>query len=443
MKKRLPQPASRMVTLCVCFPRLPPVRGCGILPQLRWREATATERASEDIALSDVLKLSPTGTDHRFARFELIGWWDQRRLGEAKIVLVGVGAIGNEVLKNLALLGVGNVLVADFDTIEHSNLSRSVLFRAEDCGHSKAEVAARRAVEIYPQMRAHPFSGNVVYDLGLGVYRWADVILGGLDNREARVAINRGAARANRMWIDGAIERLEGVARVFDAANGPCYECTMSELDWRLLHARRSCALLSREELEQGKVPTTPTTASIVAGIQCQEAVKLIHGLEAMSGQGFVFEGSSHQSHMVTYTRKADCPTHEGDAPVEILPLRTTETQVGDFLERVRSDLGGQAVMETSNDLLGSLDCRSCDEREDMWVSLGKVTERHARCPQCGGQRTANLVHTIDGRESILDRTLADIGVPAWDVLAGRQGLEQRFYEFAGDRDRVLGPPMD
>jgi molybdopterin/thiamine biosynthesis adenylyltransferase len=99
------------------------------------------------------------------------------------------------------------------------------------------------------------------------------VILGGLDNREARVAINLAAARAGKGWIDGAIERLEGVARVFDLATGQCYECIIGENDWKMLEARRSCALLSRDELELGKVPTTPTTASIIAGIQVQEAI--------------------------------------------------------------------------------------------------------------------------------------------------------------------------
>ena len=126
----------------------------------------------------------------------------------------------------------------------------------------------------------------MVYDLGQGVYRWADVILGGLDNREARVAINQAAARAGKVWIDGAIERLDGVARVFDPATGPCYECTMGENDWKMLEARRSCDLLSRGEMEQGKVPTTPTTAAIVAGIQAQEAVKFLHGLESSPARG-------------------------------------------------------------------------------------------------------------------------------------------------------------
>ena len=220
--------------------------------------------------MSDVIRIAESD---RFDRFRLISWWDQQRLRAARVAVIGAGALGNEIVKNLALLGIGNVLVADMDRIEASNLSRSVLFRASDCGKYKAEVAVAAAKQIYPDQNARAFVGNVVYDLGLGVFRWADVIIGGLDNREARVAINRAAARCGKTWIDGAIERLDGIARVFTPATGPCYECTMTAIDWEMLEARRSCALLTREQMQDGKVPTTPTTSSVVAGIQCQEAV--------------------------------------------------------------------------------------------------------------------------------------------------------------------------
>jgi len=66
--------------------------------------------------------------EDRFHRFSLIGWWDQQKLKAAKVLVIGAGALGNEIVKNLALLGVGNVLIADMDRIENSNLSRSVLF---------------------------------------------------------------------------------------------------------------------------------------------------------------------------------------------------------------------------------------------------------------------------------------------------------------------------
>jgi molybdopterin/thiamine biosynthesis adenylyltransferase len=80
--------------------------------------------------MSDVIRLSAEDEeDGRFSRFELISWWDQDRLSNARVVVIGAGALGNELLKNLALLGVGNVFIADLDRIEKSNLSRSILYR--------------------------------------------------------------------------------------------------------------------------------------------------------------------------------------------------------------------------------------------------------------------------------------------------------------------------
>jgi adenylyltransferase/sulfurtransferase len=330
-------------------------------------------------------------------------------------------------------------LVADLDRIEASNLSRSVLYREADCGRSKAEVAAERARDIYPQMRTHSFHGNIVYDLGLGVYRWADILLGGLDNREARVAINRAAAKVGKPWIDGAIERLDGVARVFDPAIGPCYECTMSEVDWKMLEARRSCALLTRSEMEQGKTPTTPTTSSVIAGIQVQEAVKMLHGLDTLSGQGFVFEGGRHQSYLVTYTRLEDCPSHDAYEPVEELPWGVAETTAAELLDRVQGDLGSTAVIEFNHDLLASLTCVACDRTTPLLASLGKVTEAEAKCPECGEPRTPNMYHSLAATSPLLGRTLGELGVPLWDIVVGRAGDERRFYEFSGDRERVLG----
>jgi adenylyltransferase/sulfurtransferase len=389
--------------------------------------------------VTEILRITEAAEEDRFSRFRLIGWWDQPRLAAAKVLLIGVGAIGNEVLKNLALLGIGNVFVADLDTVENSNLSRSILFREGDSGRSKAEVAAERARQIYPQQRVQSFHGNIVYDLGLGIYRWADVVIGGLDNREARVAINRGAARTGKVWIDGAIERLDGVARVFDPACGPCYECTMNETDWKMLEARRSCALLTRDEMEQGKVPTTPTTASVIAGIQCQEAVKLLHGLDTLAGSGFVFEGTMHQSYVVTYNRKDDCLSHEPYEPITELAAGVGETTIRKFLDRVRGDLGPAAVVEFNSDLLAALTCDACQTTEPVFRSLGKVREAEGRCPKCGAQRLPRTFHTVDGSEDFLDRTLGEIGVPRWDIVTGRAGMAVRHYEFRGDSSRVLG----
>lgn len=389
--------------------------------------------------MNEVIRIEELDDD-RFSRFRLISWWDQQKLAKARILVIGAGALGNELLKNLALLGVGNVLVADLDRIEYSNLSRSVLYRSEDRGRNKADVAAERAREIYPEMRSHAFNGNVVYDLGLGVYRWSDLILGGLDNREARVAINQSASRVGRIWIDGAIERLQGVARLFDPANGPCYECTMSEVDWKMLEARRSCALLTRDEMEQGKVPTTPTTSSVVAGIQAQEAVKWLHGLPTLAGKGYVFDGRDHNSYVVTYSRLEDCPSHEAYEPIEELSWASTTTRAKDLLELAQSRVGAKAVIEFNHDLLKSLKCERCQTSERVLASLGKVTEGQGRCPKCGDPRTPEMYHTLDASSDLLDHTLAELGVPLWDIIGARAGLQQVYFEMAGDRELILGP---
>src|SRR4051812_5987541 len=294
--------------------------------------------------MSDVLRISqselPQEASGRFDRFKLIGWWDQPRLSRARVLVIGAGALGNEIIKNLALLGIGNLLVADKDRIENSNLSRSVLYRESDTGELKATVAARSAKEIYPQINVAYFNGDIVHDLGLGVFRWADVVIGGLDNREARLAINRSCWKVNRPWIDGAIEQIQGVARVF-IPDGPCYECTMSQRDWQLLQMRRSCNLLTREEMERGKTPTTPTISSIIAGVQCQEAVKLIHGMDTIGGRGWVFQGLSTDSYQTEYQRKATCYSHDTldeivslDTSVETMTARDLLTKAQGFALR-------------------------------------------------------------------------------------------------------------
>ena len=144
-----------------------------------------------------------TDPEHdRYATLRLIDWWDQQRLAEARVMVVGAGALGNEVLKNLALLGVGYLFIVDFDMVEASNLSRSVLFRSEDAGRPKAEVAAERVQAINPDVAVIPFHGDVTRDLGLGVYRRMDVVIGCLDSREARLAVNRACWRVGGPWVD-------------------------------------------------------------------------------------------------------------------------------------------------------------------------------------------------------------------------------------------------
>jgi len=389
---------------------------------------------------AEILDLDNDDENDRYSRLKLIPWWDQEKLSRARVMVVGAGALGNEILKNLALLGVGNIFVVDFDTIENSNLSRAILFRSGDEKQSKADTACKAVREINPDCKARSINGNISFDVGLGFLRRMDVVIGGLDNREARLAINMGCWKVNTPWIDGAIEVLFGIARVFVPPHTACYECTMNEQDYKLLKHRRSCALLTRSEMLQGKVPTTPTTSSIIAGIQVQEAVKLIHGrddLPTLAGKGFFYNGLTHDSYIVDYNRKDDCLSHE--TFTEIVELSGGyETGIGELLERVRRDLGPEAVLDLDKEIVTHLQCEVCNIREPVFRLLGQVTERDARCPGCGEVRTPEMTHTITGQEPFLDGTFKSIGLPPFDIVTGRVGLEMRHYEFTGDLENVM-----
>jgi sulfur-carrier protein adenylyltransferase/sulfurtransferase len=209
--------------------------------------------------------------EDRFSRLKLIPWWDQSKIAACRALVIGAGALGNEILKNLALLGFRNVIVVDMDRIDESNLSRTILFRSEDIGKYKVDVAAAAYTAIASDAVVQPLAANVTRDCGLGLFEWSDVILAGLDNREARLWINRSAWKVNRPWIDGAIEGINGVARVFLPGTAPCYECTLGEVDWAILERRMSCNLLAHEDVTEGKIPTTSTISSIIAGFRSRK----------------------------------------------------------------------------------------------------------------------------------------------------------------------------
>ncbi len=179
----------------------------------------------------------------RYSRLRLIAWWDQAKLARARILVVGAGALGNEVLKNLALLGVGHIYVVDFDRIETSNLTRSVLFRKRDCGRTKVAAAAEALAEMNPDTQVHGLEANVMTDIGLGMFRDVDLVIGCLDNREARLWVNRCCWKVGTPWIDGGIQEINGVVKVFVPPGGACYECAMTETDYRLINLRYSCPL--------------------------------------------------------------------------------------------------------------------------------------------------------------------------------------------------------
>jgi molybdopterin-synthase adenylyltransferase len=371
----------------------------------------------------------------RYSRLRLIGWWDQDKLRAAKVLVVGAGAIGNEVLKNLALLGFGHVWVVDCDEIEDSNLTRSVLFRHEDCGKSKAVAAAEEMRNINPDVRVWPIHGNVITDVGLGLFRDVDVVIGCLDNREARLWVNRSCWKVGTPWIDGGIQEISGVAKVFIPPDGACYECGMTENDYRLINLRYSCPLLRREDLQAGKVPTAPTIASIIGGLQVQEALKLLHGLPVAAGEALVFNGVANNFYKTAFQRRDDCLSHETyPEPIE-LPLSAAVATSEDLFAAAARHFGadGKLSLSLDRDLVVSLDC-ACGHSRPVMRPQQLVGAADARCPECGHDARPRLEHAIEDGSALAGEKLRSLGIPERDMVRVTDGREERIFLLAGNK---------
>ncbi len=385
----------------------------------------------------------------RLGTFDFISWWERDKVDAAKVLVVGAGALGNEVVKNLALMGVGQIFVIDFDTIEAANLSRSILFRETDDNRQKAKVVAARAKEINPGVHIQYLHGDVTTALGLGIFRRMDVIIGCLDNREARLAINRFSYWMNKPWVDGAIQELLGLVRTFVPGEGACYECTLTEQARRDLALRYSCPLLARQNVLLGKVPTTPTIASIIGAMQSQEALKLIHNMDVEAGKVTHFNGLVNHMHTTAYVPREDCESHWVYGDVTELPLRAETATLNDLLTIARNDLGPDAAIELDQEVVLELECQGCSTRESVLKPMSEVSFESAHCPNCGMMREVNLTHLITGEEDFLHHTLASIGVPPLHILRVNNSEEFRFYELTGDLDEALhfshfeGKPVD
>jgi len=374
----------------------------------------------------------------RLGTFEFISWWEREKVLQAKVLVIGAGALGNEVIKNLALMGVGNIFIIDFDKIEAANLSRSVLFRESDNNRSKAEVVAARAKSINPNVHIQYLNADVTTGLGLGIIRRMDAIIGCLDNREARLAVNRFCYWMNKPWVDGAIQELLGLMRVFKPGEGACYECTLTEQALRDLSLRYSCQLLARQNVLLGKVPTTPTIASIIGGMQSQEALKLIHDMPIEPGKVTHFNGLTNVMHTTAYVPREECESHWTYGEITELPARAERTTLQDLLRIAHSDLGEQAVIELDQELVTSLECPNCHTVEQVLKPMSDVTFEAGHCPTCGILREAQFTHVVTGDENFLHRTLSSVGVPPLHILRAQNGVEYRFYELTGDLPEAL-----
>ena len=388
--------------------------------------------------------------------FTLLSWFKKDRVKNARVLVAGCGALGNEVVKNLALFGVGHIYVVDFDKIELSNLTRSVLFREEDAYNRayKAEIVAKRASEINPQIEVVPIVGNLFSDVGFGLYRSVDVVIGCLDSRIARYQLNRLCMRAGKSWIDGSIENLTGAVKIY-VPGVNCYECSLSRDEFNHIMLRTGCADVVRSQTAKGRVATTPISASIVGALQVQEAMKIIHlksseeddkdevaPFKTLQGKMLRYEGMTNVMNIYRISSwKNTCPAHEQWTDViaakDLSALQTVE----DVLSELKKILNVQNVeINMCNNKFIDIVATDYPQKEfEVMIPESKLDDYIKGNKELRQLSYRTLIHkhfyeNIDSRFPYQSLTLQQIGIPAYDVLQVSTEKGVFFVELSADR---------
>lgn len=384
--------------------------------------------------------------------YTLLSWFKKDRVKNARVLVAGCGALGNEVVKNLALFGIGHIYVVDFDQIELSNLTRSVLFREEDAyNHSyKADIVAKRAREINPQIEVTPIVGNLFSEVGFGIYRSVDVIIGCLDSRIARYQLNRLALRAGKSWIDGSIENLTGVVKVY-APGISCYECSLSRDEFNHIMLRTGCADVVRSQTSKGRVATTPISASIVGALQVQEAMKIIHidntqdntstPFKTLQGKMLRYEGMTNAMNIYKISSwKKICPAHEQwtdvipcDSLSAMMTVRETLKGLKDILKVKEVEIN-----MCNNKFIDVIATDHPQKEFEVMIPESQLDHYIKKDKELRQLSYRTLIHkhfyeNIDDRFPYQDMTLKQIGIPLFDVLQVSTEKGISFVELSAD----------
>jgi len=192
---------------------------------------------------------------------------------------------------------------------------------------------------------------------------------------------------------------------------------------------------LTREEMLAGKVPTTATTASVIAALQTQEAVKLLHqdriGQPTLAGAGFQFVGLTHDSYVIRYRRRDDCYSHD-TYELESAEVVEHDVTFGELLDLARARLGDRASLELEHELVLAAECGQCGHRAEVLKPVDALSAGSGICPECSNEWRLLFTHAVDAESPLLGLHAADVGLPPGDVVVGRVGLERCFFLLTG-----------
>lgn len=232
-----------------------------------------------------------------------IGWEGQRRLHDARVLIVGAGGLGSPIGLYLAAAGIGTIGLVDFDDVDLSNLHRQVLFATSDVGRAKVDAASERLAGINPHVELVPHRVRLTSANALDILRDYDVIVDGTDNFPTRYLVNDACVLLDKPYVYGSIFRFEGQVAVFGGRHGPCYRC------------------LFREPPPPGMVPSCAeggvlgVLPGIIGSLQALEAIKLVLGRgTSLAGRLALFDALAFRWRELRLPRNPECAAC-GDAP--------------------------------------------------------------------------------------------------------------------------------
>lgn len=231
-----------------------------------------------------------------------VGPIGQRKLMNAKVLLLGAGGLGSPAALYLAAAGVGTLGIVDFDEVDLSNLQRQILHGHSDVGRPKVDSAQDRLREVNPDVNVVAHTEHLNSDNVMEVFADYDVIVDGTDNFPTRYLVNDAALFLNKPVVHGSIFRFEGQATVFEPGKG-CYRCLYPEPPPPEMAP--SCS-------EAGVLGVLP---GIVGSIQAVETAKLLLGIgDTLTNRLLLFDALALSFHEVKLRRDPSCPVC-GDNP--------------------------------------------------------------------------------------------------------------------------------
>ncbi len=331
-------------------------------------------------------------------------------------VVVGAGALGNEVARILGMLGAAQVVVVDPDVVEATNLPRSIFFSGgKSIGQNKARALAARAEDLFPDTNWVPI-GNEIADVGFQLLGKSNLLFSCVDSDLARLEIAYISRRLNVPVVDGGLSThnfSHGRVTFFSRCrNQACYGCMLSPRKRRELLELWQATLRPCEPADTNLgAGSTPTMAGIVGSMQVELGLRNFFGV----GQEDTTASRSYEIQIHPQIRldsfavptSVDCPFHESVGQLTAMP--DANATFSDLLESV----SGERVM-LDWPICVEARCIDCGREWPPMLRLAAL-RRRGRCPECGSAQVLELqtVRTIGHDSSWLHSTPAALQLPA------------------------------